>query len=72
MFRRMPAALRDAYKLAKIVRDDTFCPSIKNTGLTAKCFVTSYILKTVTLMMYMFIMQVSKTIAVDLDPIYDI
>ena len=45
--------LRDGYKLAKIVKDDTFCPELANKGLRAKGFITSYILKTITFMMYM-------------------
>jgi hypothetical protein len=53
MFHTMPPALRDAYKLAKIVRDEKFCPLIKDMYMIqAKEFITSYVLKTITFMLY--------------------
>ena len=59
MFRIMPTKLCDAYKLAKIAKDDKFCPAIKNTGMRAKEFITSYILKTITIMLYIEIRKLS-------------
>ena len=41
--------LRDAYKLAKIVRDNSFCPSLKNDHqMRASQLIDSYSLKTCT------------------------
>ena len=71
MFHTMPAPLRDAYKLAKIVKDDTFSPSklpiehkyypeMKHHCIRAKEFVTSYILKTITFMIYLSVRNADR------------
>ena len=52
-FQIMPQVLKDGYKLAKIVKDNAFCPAINNTGMRAQHFITSYILKTITFMIFL-------------------
>ncbi len=71
IFNVMPTVLKYAYKLAKIVIHDTFCPMIKKReylhSLRASELISSYILKVCVLQLYVHITE-GKKIQITPDP----
>ena len=58
MFHTILPVLRDSYKLAKIIRDDSFCPTLKNVyHLRASQLIDSYSLKTCTFNIFLHITE---------------
>ena len=57
MFYTMPVVLKHAYKLTKIVKEETFCPVDSFYNIPAKDFITSYVLKTATNLIFIVLKE---------------